>query len=43
MEWLRERFVKTPAVVQGIVLAAAACGIHLAAGAKTEPFVYGQF
>ena len=43
MEWIRERFVRTPAVVQGIVLAAAACAIHLAAGAKAEPFVYGQF
>jgi D-alanyl-lipoteichoic acid acyltransferase DltB (MBOAT superfamily) len=39
----RDAFVRTPAVVQGLVLAAAAVGIHLAAGAKPEPFVYGQF
>jgi hypothetical protein len=39
----RELFVRTPAPVQGIVLAAAAYGLHLAAGAKAEPFVYGQF
>jgi len=30
-------------VVQGLVLAAAAMAIHLAASAKPEPFVYGQF
>jgi alginate O-acetyltransferase complex protein AlgI len=45
-EWVdsvRERFVKMPAVGQGIVLAAAAYALHLAAGAKAEPFVYGQF
>jgi hypothetical protein len=29
--------------VQGALLAAAAYGLHLAAGAKAEPFVYGQF
>jgi D-alanyl-lipoteichoic acid acyltransferase DltB (MBOAT superfamily) len=39
----REVFVRTPAVVQGLVLAAAALAIHLAASAKPEPFVYGQF
>jgi alginate O-acetyltransferase complex protein AlgI len=39
----REVFVRTPAVVQGLVLAAAAMAIHLAASAKPEPFVYGQF
>jgi D-alanyl-lipoteichoic acid acyltransferase DltB (MBOAT superfamily) len=39
----REAFVRTPALVQGLVLAAAAIGLHLAAGAKPEPFVYGQF
>jgi D-alanyl-lipoteichoic acid acyltransferase DltB (MBOAT superfamily) len=39
----REVFVRTPAVVQGFVLAAAAMAIHLAASAKPEPFVYGQF
>ena len=40
---LRERFVRTPAVAQGVVLAAVAYAIHLAAGARAEPFVYGQF
>ncbi len=39
----REWFVRTPALVQGLVLAAAAVALHLAAGAKPEPFVYGQF
>jgi len=42
-ERLREAFVRTPAVVQGLVLAAAAFALHLAASAKPEPFVYGQF
>jgi alginate O-acetyltransferase complex protein AlgI len=40
---LRETFVRTPAPVQGLVLAAAAVALHLAASAKPEPFVYGQF
>jgi alginate O-acetyltransferase complex protein AlgI len=40
---LRERFVVTPAWVQGIVLALAAYALHAAAGTKAEPFVYGQF
>jgi len=40
---LRERFVRTPALAQGVLLAVAAYALHLAAGAKTEPFVYGQF
>jgi hypothetical protein len=39
----RELFTRTPAVVQGLVLAAAALAIHMAASAKPEPFVYGQF
>jgi len=39
----RESFVRTPALVQGLVLAAVAVALHLAAGAKPEPFVYGQF
>ncbi len=39
----REWFVRTPALVQGLVLAAAAVALHMAAGAKPEPFVYGQF
>ncbi len=42
-ERLRETFVRTPALVQGLVLAAAAVALHLVAGAKPEPFVYGQF
>jgi alginate O-acetyltransferase complex protein AlgI len=40
---LRERFVRTPAVAQGVVLALAAYAIHSVAAAKAEPFVYGQF
>ena len=40
---VREWFVRTPAVVQGLVLATAAVVLHLVAGAKPEPFVYGQF
>ena len=39
----REVFVRTPALVQGLVLAMAAMALHLAAAAKPEPFVYGQF
>jgi alginate O-acetyltransferase complex protein AlgI len=42
-ERLRETFVRTPALVQGLVLAAAAVALHLVAGVKPEPFVYGQF
>jgi hypothetical protein len=42
-EGLRERFVRTPALAQGIVLALAAYAIHSVAAAKAEPFVYGQF
>ncbi len=41
--WLRERFVRLPAPAMGVLLAMAAYGLHLAAGAKAEPFVYGQF
>jgi alginate O-acetyltransferase complex protein AlgI len=39
----REVFVRTPALVQGLVLAATAVILHFAAGARPEPFVYGQF
>jgi D-alanyl-lipoteichoic acid acyltransferase DltB (MBOAT superfamily) len=39
----RAAFVRAPALVQGAVLAACAYGLHAAAGAKAEPFVYGQF
>jgi hypothetical protein len=45
-EWdtrLREAFVRCPAAVQGLALAVAAAALHLAAGSKPEPFVYGQF
>ncbi len=42
-ERLRERFVRTPALAQGVVLAIAAYALHLVAGARAEPFVYGQF
>lgn len=38
-----DAFRKSPAVVQGVLLALVAYGLHLAAGAKSEPFVYGQF
>ncbi|MCA9629763.1 MAG: MBOAT family protein, partial [Myxococcales bacterium] len=40
---LRQRFVELPAVLQGAVLAACAYALHFAAGAKAQPFVYGQF
>jgi D-alanyl-lipoteichoic acid acyltransferase DltB (MBOAT superfamily) len=40
---LRETFVRTPALVQGLLLAAVALALHVAATAKPEPFVYGQF
>jgi alginate O-acetyltransferase complex protein AlgI len=39
----REAFVRTPAPVQGLLLAATAAILHLAAEARPEPFVYGQF
>jgi D-alanyl-lipoteichoic acid acyltransferase DltB (MBOAT superfamily) len=39
----REVFVRAPALVQGLALAAAAIALHLAASAAPEPFVYGQF
>jgi alginate O-acetyltransferase complex protein AlgI len=40
---IRDAFVRTSPVVRGVVLAAAAVLVHLAASAKAEPFVYGQF
>ncbi|HSQ65856.1 MAG TPA: MBOAT family protein [Polyangiaceae bacterium] len=40
---LRDAFVRAPAAVQGIALAGVAFCLHLAAGSKAEPFVYGQF
>jgi alginate O-acetyltransferase complex protein AlgI len=36
-------FRRLPAVAQGVVLALVAYGLHMASGAKSEPFVYGQF
>jgi alginate O-acetyltransferase complex protein AlgI len=36
-------FVRSPAVMQGVALAACAYALHFAAGAKAEPFIYGQF
>ncbi len=39
----RSAFVRAPALLQGLVLAAVATGLHLAATAGAEPFVYGQF
>ncbi len=40
---LRDLFVRMPAVAQGVTLAAWAYALHFAAGAKAEPFIYGQF
>ncbi len=40
---IREAFVRAPAIVQGLALAGVAVGLHVIAGAKAEPFVYGQF
>ena len=40
---VRSWFVAMPAPAMGVVLALAAYGLHMAAGAKAEPFVYGQF
>ncbi len=42
-ERVRDAFVVSPAVVQGTVLAVCAWILHAAAGAKAEPFIYGQF
>jgi D-alanyl-lipoteichoic acid acyltransferase DltB (MBOAT superfamily) len=39
----RDAFVRSTPLVQGVVLAVAAMLLHLVAGAKPEPFVYGQF
>lgn len=39
----REAFARRSALEQGLLLAAAAVALHLAASAKPEPFVYGQF
>jgi alginate O-acetyltransferase complex protein AlgI len=39
----RDMFVRSPALLQGVALAAIAYVLHFAAGAKAEPFIYGQF
>lgn len=39
----RGAFVRAPALLQGLALAAMAMGLHWASGAGSEPFVYGQF
>ena len=39
----KNAFVESPAVVQGVALAFCAYVLHFAAGAKAEPFIYGQF
>ncbi len=43
MNRARDGFVRSPAVVQGVALAICAYVLHFAAGAKAEPFIYGQF
>ena len=40
---IREAFARSPALVQGLVLAGVAMMLHWVAGAKPQPFVYGQF
>lgn len=42
-EAIKDLFVRSPAVVQGAALAVCAYVLHFAAGAKAEPFIYGQF
>ena len=42
-ERIKGAFVTSPAIVQGVVLAAFAYAVHFASGAKSEPFIYGQF
>jgi len=42
-EKARDLFARAPALVQGVVLAAAAIAIHVASGVKVQPFIYGQF
>jgi alginate O-acetyltransferase complex protein AlgI len=40
---VRDAFTSAPTIVQGVALAGIALGLHAVAGAKAEPFVYGQF
>jgi D-alanyl-lipoteichoic acid acyltransferase DltB (MBOAT superfamily) len=42
-EGLSLGFARTPALVQGLVLAGFAYALHRLAGIKPEPFIYGQF
>lgn len=42
-ERIRTAFIDLPAVAQGVALALCAYALHFASGAKTEPFIYGQF
>jgi D-alanyl-lipoteichoic acid acyltransferase DltB (MBOAT superfamily) len=43
VEEVRGVFTASPAVVQGVALAICAYALHFAAGARAEPFIYGQF
>jgi len=43
LAWVERQFVRTPALVQGIVLALTALALHAAASTQAQPFVYGQF
>jgi len=40
---ITETYVEMPGIAQGIALAICAYALHFAAGAKAEPFIYGQF
>jgi D-alanyl-lipoteichoic acid acyltransferase DltB (MBOAT superfamily) len=42
-ERARDLFVRAPVLVQGVLLAVAAVGVHVATGVRPEPFIYGQF
>jgi alginate O-acetyltransferase complex protein AlgI len=42
-ERIQGMFARSPALMQGALLAAFAYALHFAAGAKAEPFIYGQF
>ena len=43
IEQMKGKFLDSPAVLQGVALAAIAYVLHFASGAKAEPFIYGQF
>ena len=43
LERARDRFIGSPAILQGVALAVCAYVLHFASGAKAEPFIYGQF